>query len=57
MRKDEAQDIMDRLASFEKIEHKATDEAGWIALAYSCSRGQAEKKIEKAKAIMAKAQR
>jgi hypothetical protein len=43
-----ADDILHRLESFRKLERKSTDEIGWIALAYSCSRAEAEKMIQAA---------
>ena len=42
------EDILRRLESFRKLERKSTDEIGWIALAYSCSRTEAEKMIQAA---------
>lgn len=41
-------DIIRRLENLHKLERKSTDEIGWIALAYSCSRAEAEKMIQAA---------
>lgn len=49
MTKDEAPSIVRSLTRFDVLERKATDEIGWIALRYSCSRAQAEKKIATAR--------
>lgn len=40
--------VRDFLASFARLERRATDEAGWIALKLSCSRHEAERLIERA---------
>lgn len=40
-----ADEIMNRLETFQKLERKETDEVGWIAVAYSCGRAKAEKMI------------
>lgn len=47
---DRANETMDRLKRFEQLKRKATDEAGWIALAYSASRQTAEEMIQAARA-------
>lgn len=49
MKLDKADEIMARLRRFEALERKATDEIGWIALAYSCSREVATRMIETAR--------
>lgn len=48
MNKLKADDILHRLESFRQLERKSTDEVGWIALAYSCSKAEAEKMIQAA---------
>ena len=41
--------VMARLAVYERLERKATDEVGWISLAFSCTRAKAAKLIEEAR--------
>ena len=50
MTKERKQQILQRLESFAKIEHKATDEIGFIAMVFSVDRRTAEKWIKAAKA-------
>lgn len=49
-----AENVMARLKVFEKIENKATDEVGWIALAFSVTRGKAQRMIDEARKLTAK---
>ena len=49
MKRDRAESILARVASFAKLERKATDEVGWIMLAYGVSRAKAARMIEDAK--------
>jgi hypothetical protein len=48
----DARDLAKRIQGFYRLERRATDEVGWIQLAYSCTRAQAEAKIERAKALL-----
>ena len=48
-----AKDIARRLKSFAELDRKATDEIGWIALAYSCSRVKAGIMIANANELLA----
>jgi len=41
--------VLDFLEQYASLERKATDEIGWIALKFSCSRAQAEKWIAAAR--------
>jgi len=41
--------ILQMLEGYGALQNKATDEAGWIALKLSCSRGEAETAIAKAR--------
>jgi hypothetical protein len=45
-----AQDVLDRLDAFAKLQRSATDEAGYIAMVYSCSRSRALVMIAAARA-------
>lgn len=47
--------VMLRLAAFERVEYKHTDEVGWIALGFSVSRREAEKMVTAARAWAKKA--
>lgn len=48
-----AREIVRSLDGFAKLERKATDEIGWIALRYSTTRDKAEKMIVAARALVA----
>lgn len=52
MTRSTAENILARLDTFNRLERKATDEAGWIALAYSCSPAKAKKMIAEARAML-----
>ena len=49
---DRAENVLARLRVFEKLDRKATDEVGWIALAFSVNRKQAEKLMAQAKKLL-----
>ncbi len=49
MTKAKADQVLRCLDQFEGLERKNTDEIGWIALKYSCSRARAEKMIKAAR--------
>lgn len=49
MQKEKAEEILQRLTRFSQLERQATDEVGWIALAYSVSRSKADKMITEAR--------
>jgi hypothetical protein len=51
MTSERAQAIRARLAVFAKLERRATDEIGWIQLAYGVSRAKAARMIDTAKAM------
>jgi hypothetical protein len=42
------ENILARLANFEKLERRATDQVGWIALAYGVTRRRAAQMINEA---------
>jgi hypothetical protein len=46
-----ARDILASLGHFAKLERTNTDEIGWIALRYCCTRAKAERMIAQAKAL------
>jgi hypothetical protein len=46
--------ILSFLEQFNRLERQNTDETGWIALKLSCTRAQAGKIIEQARAQQAK---
>lgn len=52
MKKDEAESIVRSLEGFNRLERKNTDEVGWIALRYSCTRAKAERMIETARSLV-----
>lgn len=54
MNADRCARVLDALASFEKIENKATDEIGWVALKFSVTRAGAERLINGARAFRRK---
>jgi hypothetical protein len=45
MNKYRKEDVLRRLEIFNSLARKSTDEIGWIALAYSCSREEAMRLI------------
>ena len=53
MRRDEADSIVRSLLSFSQLQRKNTDEIGWIAMRYSCTRATAEQKIKVARNTVA----
>lgn len=42
-------DVLARLASFEKLDRKTCDQTDWIALAYGCNRNKAHELIDAAR--------
>lgn len=52
MKREEAQSIVRSLERFNDLQHKATDEVGWIALRYSCTRTKAERMIAQARELV-----
>jgi hypothetical protein len=46
-----AREILASLGHFAKLERMHTDEVGWIALRYCCTRAKAERMIAQAKAL------
>jgi hypothetical protein len=56
MTKEKAKDILSMLDGFAKLEHKSTDEVGWIQCKFSCTRARALRMVEQAREIAAKAE-
>lgn len=48
-RKIDPADVLKRLEGYAKLARKDTDEAGWIAMSYSCTRNRALHMIEDAR--------
>ena len=50
---EKAKEIKNRLESYDKLANPVPDKVGWIALAYSCSRAEADRMITESQARIA----